>query len=501
MNNKIMQYKKERLTSPVLKDRYNKISTYKNEGIEAFSMLDSKFKTNKVHHFDASMIGCRVSVAGRIRMLRNGGKIAFIKIDTGEDYSSFNNTIDNFLQAVGKEQLTPEFKIFRKLHLGDIISASGIVQETESGEISLFVDDWQFLSKNIRPLPDKYHGMNDIEEKYRQRYADMIVTPSIRKTLIIRSEALRVIREVLNNEEFIEVETPVLQHTKGGASATAFETHYNSLNENVILRIAPELYLKKLVVGGLNRIYEIGKNFRNEGIDRTHSPEFTSLEFYAAYEDYNYMIYLCTEILLACNKVAGNENSINWNGHKICLSDIRTVKMLDLISEVMSVERSLLEDESLAESYMEREHPEVKCNNWGECMLFLFEQFCESSLINPTFVMEYPASVSPLARPSDQDPRFVDRFELFIGGVEVANGFNELANPEIQYERFADQISAKESGNDEAMDMDTDYINALEYGLPPTAGCGIGIDRIVMIITQNNSIKDTISFPHLKCKN
>lgn len=498
-----MSYKKERLKVPVVRDRHARIAAYQSEDINPFAMLNGRFKYNQAHSLDEHMVGQRVAVIGRARMVRNGGKIAFVKIDPGVTAGSlYNNTIGNLLQAVGQRELTPLFNKFRKLHLGDIIAVNGVVQPTDAGELSVFVDDWQFLTKNIRPLPDKHHGMTDIEERYRQRYADMIVNEDTRRTLVVRAKILRNIREILNGEGFIEVETPMLHHTKGGAAASAFETHYNSLDEDVILRIAPELHLKRLVVGGLNRVYEIGKNFRNEGLDRTHNPEFTSVEFYAAYEDYQFLIHICTHILTVCGNQLTKHGSTIWNGHEISLrpDDFKTIEMIDVISECYDVNADDLLSEEFVAQFMAENFPDEDASDWGKSLLFLFEKRCEETLINPTFVVGYPASVSPLARPNDEDPRFVDRFELFIGGVEVANAFNELANPEIQYERFADQIAAQEAGDKEAMDMDIDYVNALEYGLPPTAGCGIGIDRLVMIVTGHDSIKDVIAFPHLRNK-
>lgn len=498
-----MSYRNERLNIPVVRDRHARIAAYQEEEINSFAMLDGRFKHNQHVAIYEHMIGQRVTIVGRARLVRNGGKIAFVKIDVGSDASSiYNQTIGNLIQVVGRRESTPLFNMFRKLHLGDIIAVSGEVQPTEAGEISVFVDDWQFLTKNIRPLPDKHHGMTDIEERYRQRYADMAVNEDVRRTLIVRANILRNIREILNDENFIEVETPILHHTKGGAAAAAFETHYNSLNEDVILRIAPELHLKRLVVGGMNRVYEIGKNFRNEGLDRTHNPEFTAVEFYAAYEDYQYLIQVCTRILNTCGAQLTQNGSTVWNGHEISLraSDFRTVDMIDIIADVYMLDRDHLLDEGFVSDFMAENYPDKDFSDWGKSILHLFEERCEETLINPTFVVGYPASVSPLARPNDDDPRFVDRFELFIGGVEVANAFNELANPEIQYERFAEQIAAQEAGDKEAMDMDIDFVNALEYGLPPTAGCGIGIDRLVMIVTGHESIKDVIAFPHLRTR-
>ncbi len=496
-----MSYKKERLSAPVVRDRHARAAVYREEGINPFAMLNGRFKYNQTDSLLANMIGKRVTVLGRARMVRNGGKIAFVKIDPGVSASSlYDKTIGNLLQAVGERESTPLFNKFRKLHLGDIIAVTGIVRPTDAGEISVFVDDWQFLSKNIRPLPDKHHGLTDVEERYRQRYADMTVNDEPRRALLVRAKVLLTIREVLNNQGFIEVETPTLHHTKGGAAAAAFETHYNSLNEDVILRIAPELYLKRLVVGGMNRVYEIGKNFRNEGLDRTHNPEFTSVEFYVAYEDYHYLISLCTELLVIFGNQLTRDGVTEWNGHTISLraGDITSIEMIDLISEVYGIDDDDLLDEEFVAAYMAENYSHAPNDDWGRSLLFLFEERCEEGLIHPTFITGYPASVSPLARPNDEDPRFVDRFELFMGGVEVANAFNELANPETQYERFADQIAQQEAGDKEAMDMDIDYVNALEYGLPPTAGCGIGIDRLVMIITGHDSIKDVIAFPHLR---
>ncbi len=435
-----------------------------------------------------------VSVAGRV--IRSRG--AFMVLQDGS----------------GQIQLyvTKEARPFAKsLDLGDIIGVKGVLHKSGKGDLYVNLDEYQLLTKSLRPLPDKYHGLADQEIRYRQRYVDLIVNPEVRDTFVTRSRVVDFIRRYLNNKTFLEVETPMLQAIPGGATARPFETHHNALDIDMFLRIAPELYLKRLVVGGFERVFEINRNFRNEGLSTRHNPEFTMLEFYQAYADYNDLMDLTEDMLRGiCEEVIGttsiSNTTRNAEGDVVeekvydFAKPFRRLSVFDSILEFNSdIEAEKLSDLNGAKSIAEGLGIPLK-DIWGlgKVQIEIFEKTVEHRLDDPTFITEYPTEVSPLARRNDENPFVTDRFEFFVGGREIANGFSELNDAEDQAERFQAQVAEKDAGDNEAMHFDADYIRALEYGLPPTAGEGIGIDRLVMLLTDSPSIRDVLLFPHMR---
>ncbi|WIO75143.1 lysine--tRNA ligase [Porticoccaceae bacterium LTM1] len=434
------------------------------------------------------------AVAGRV--IRNRG--AFMEI---QDMS-------------GRIQLyvTKDARPFAKsLDLGDIIGVKGELHKSGKGDLYIQLDEYQLLTKSLRPLPDKYHGLADQELRYRQRYVDLIVNPEVRDIFRVRSKVIDFIRSYLNGAEFMEVETPMLQVIPGGATARPFVTHHNALDIDMYLRIAPELYLKRLVVGGFERVYEINRNFRNEGLSTRHNPEFTMLEFYQAYADYNDLMDLTEDMLRKlCETVLGNTDvrSTVKNAEGEVVSEktydfakpFRRISVFDSILHFNpDISADALADESGARQIAEHLDIPLK-DSWGlgKVQIEIFEKTVEHRLDEPTFITEYPTEVSPLARRNDKNPFVTDRFEFFVGGRELANGFSELNDAEDQAARFKEQVAEKDAGDDEAMHYDADYIRALEYGLPPTAGEGIGIDRLVMLLTDSPSIRDVLLFPHMR---
>ncbi len=434
----------------------------------------------------------QVSLAGRMMAKRVMGKASFTHL---QDMSGR-------IQLLVQRDRLPEgdYQQFKGWDVGDLIGASGELFKTRTGELTLQVDRLVLLTKSLRPLPDKWHGLTDTEQRYRQRYVDLIVNPDVRETFRLRSRLIAHIRGFLDRRGFMEVETPMMQVIPGGATARPFVTHHNALDMDLYLRIAPELYLKRLVVGGFEQVYEINRNFRNEGLSTRHNPEFTMLEFYQAYVDYHHLMDM-TETLLRelAREVVGREK-IDYQGSECDFG--RPFTRLTLADAVVMHNPQLAgrceEREALAERL--RELGSEPKGEWGsgKLLLELFEATVEEKLIDPTFVTAYPTEVSPLARRNDNDPSVTDRFELFIAGREIANGFSELNDAEDQAERFQRQVAEKEAGDDEAMHYDSDYIQALEIGLPPTAGEGIGIDRLVMLFTNAASIRDVLLFPHMR---
>ena len=435
-----------------------------------------------------------VSVAGRV--IRNRG--AFMEI---QDMS-------------GRIQLyvTKEARPFAKgLDLGDIVGVSGELHKSGKGDLYVSLDQYQLLTKSLRPLPDKYHGLADQEMRYRQRYVDLIVNPEIRQTFQVRSKVIEFIRSYLNGQQFMEVETPMLQAIPGGATARPFVTHHNALDIGMYLRIAPELYLKRLVVGGFERVYEINRNFRNEGLSTRHNPEFTMLEFYQAYADYHDLMDLTEDMLrkLARHVLGSTEvrSTVKNDEGEVIQETVydftKPFMRLSVFDAILQynpdISATALADESGARQIAEHLDIPLK-DSWGlgKVQIEIFEKTVEHRLDQPTFITLYPAEVSPLARRNDADPFLTDRFEFFVGGRELANGFSELNDAEDQAERFKAQVAEKDAGDDEAMHYDADYVRALEYGLPPTAGEGIGIDRLVMLLTDSPSIRDVLLFPHMR---
>jgi lysyl-tRNA synthetase class 2 len=388
----------------------------------------------------------------------------------------------------------PGYEDFKHWDLGDIVGVEGHLFKTMKGELTVHANGIRLLAKALRPLPEKFHGLTDHESRYRQRYVDLIVNPQVRDVFLRRSQIIDSLRTTLRAEGYLEVETPMMQPIPGGAAARPFRTHHNALDMELFLRIAPELYLKRLVVGGVERVFEINRNFRNEGISTRHNPEFTMLEWYCAYQDWQYMMDL-TENLV---RSAAGTAEIVYQQKRIELGKpFARLSIPDAIRQ-QGIQGDLRDRSLLSKELTRLKVEHGKHQGWGALQLMLFETVAEKHLVQPTFVTDFPAEVSPLARRRDADPELTDRFELFIDTKEVANGFSELNDPEDQAARFLEQAKAKEAGDQEAMYYDADYIRALEYGLPPTAGAGLGVDRLVMLLTDSPSIRDVILFPHMR---
>jgi lysyl-tRNA synthetase, class II len=422
-------------------------------------------------------------VAGRMMLKRVMGKASFATLQDGTGRIQVYITQD-----------TPGYEDFKHWDLGDIVGARGSVFKTMKGELTVNASAIRLIAKALRPLPEKFHGLADQEMKYRQRYVDLIVTPETKGVFLRRSQIIQTIRDALRAEGYLEVETPMMQPIPGGAAARPFKTHHNALDMELYLRIAPELYLKRLVVGGIERVFEINRNFRNEGISTRHNPEFTMLEWYCAYQDWNYMMDLTERLIRA----AAGQEVVEYQGKKLEIG--KPFQRLS-IAEALRREgvQGDLRDRALLSSELKKRGVEhSNRQGWGSLQLMLFETVGEKHLIQPTFLTEFPAEVSPLSRRNDSDPDLADRFELFIDAKEIANGFSELNDPEDQAARFLEQVKQKEAGDHEAMYYDADYIRALEYGMPPAAGAGLGIDRLVMLLTDSPSIRDVILFPHMR---
>ena len=427
------------------------------------------------------------SVAGRMMLKRVMGKASFATLQDGTGRIQAYITND----SVGAE-LHDSFKHW---DLGDIVGVEGTLFKTMKGELTVHAKSVRLLSKALRPLPEKFHGLTDQEQRYRQRYLDLIVNPEAREVFATRSRVIQDIRNELAKENYLEVETPMMQPIPGGAAARPFKTHHNALDMELFLRIAPELYLKRLVVGGVERVFEINRNFRNEGISTRHNPEFTMLEWYCAYEDWKYMMDSTERLIRAA---AAGKSAVSYQGRQIDLGKpFARLGIPDAIRK-QGVEGDLRDRAFLAQKLSSLSIEFSKDQGWGALQLMLFEAIAEKHLLDPTFIIDFPAEVSPLARRRDGDSDLTDRFELFIDAKEIANGFSELNDPEDQAARFLEQVQRKEAGDAEAMYYDADYIRALEYGLPPTAGAGLGIDRLVMLLTDSPSIRDVILFPHMR---
>lgn len=436
--------------------------------------------------------GRKVAIAGRILAKRVMGKAAFATVQ------DMSGKVQLFLQSTA---LGAAYEAFKGWDIGDIVAAEGGLMRTKTGELSVKVESLRLLVKSLRPLPDKFHGLADVEQRYRQRYVDLIVTPEAREVFVARSRIVAAIRRWLDARRFLEVETPMMHYIAGGATARPFTTHHNALDIDLFLRVAPELYLKRLVVGGLERVYEINRNFRNEGVSTRHNPEFTMLELYEAYATYTEVMDLTEGMMRDVAVEAMGTTVFEWDGHAIDLGPaFRRWKLEEAVRE-LNPEISVADcrDRAALAAHCARLKIPVKPGyGWGKLLLEIFEKTVETGLIQPTFITHYPVEVSPLARESDSEPGITDRFELFVGGKELANGFSELNDPEDQAARFRAQVEAKEGGDDEAMHFDADYIRALEVGLAPTGGLGVGIDRLVMLLTGSSSIRDVLLFPYMR---
>ncbi len=480
--------------------RIQKLNTLKELGVQPyggkFAAADRAGNLVAAHGskpkevLEKERIGC--TLAGRIVALRRFGKAGFALLQDGAD------RIQVYLRKdiLGDEQQ----KIAQELDIGDWIGVSGILFRTKTDEFTVEVRKLTFLSKALRPLPEKWHGLTDIETRYRQRYVDLIANPLIHQIFITRSRIISAIRSFLSDRDFLEVETPMMQPIPGGATARPFVTHHNTLKCDLYLRVAPELYLKRLVVGGLLRVFEINRNFRNEGISTIHNPEFTMLEFYMAYADYMDLIALTEELFTHLAQQVLGGSTLEYQGRTIDLSTPwRRWSYGQAILEVNQLDSSVLQDRTAAVNAAKQLKLDIALDAGLVPILnTIFEETVEPTLTQPTFITDYPTEVSPLARRKDSDPSLTDRFELYIAGLEVANAFSELNDPFDQRRRFEDQVAQREAGDEEAHYLDEDFLRALEYGLPPTAGEGIGIDRVVMLFTNQASIRDVILFPQLR---
>ncbi len=487
--------------------RIAKLEKYKELGIDPFGQkydasnksLEIKEKFKDFSHEDLENEKHEVSVAGRIMFIRKMGKASFFALQDklGKIQIYIRKDI------VGDNQ----YDLFKMADIGDIVGVKGSVMRTQTGEITIKCEEYTHLVKALRPLPEKFHGLQDVEERYRRRYLDLIMNEDAKRVAIQRPQIIRAMQEYFDSLGFIEVETPVLQNIQGGATARPFITHHNALDANFYLRIATELHLKRLVVGGLERVYEIGRIFRNEGMDRTHNPEFTTVELYQAFGDLSSMMDICEGVIRhSAKKVIGKElfkNPFDPEGDAIDISKpFRKVTMCELIKEQTGVDFKNNNYTLEQAQQIAKEHnvPIEKHFTVGHIINAFFEEYCESKLVQPTFLCGHPIEISPLTKKDPTDPRFVQRFELFIGGKEFANAYTELNDPIDQKERFIEQLAEKEKGNDEANEMDNDFVEALEYGMPPCGGIGIGVDRLVIFLTESESIRDVILFPQMKTR-
>lgn len=484
----------------IIAERRAKLTTLREQGIaypndfcrDAFSdALHSNYDSlDKVILAEKNI---QVAVAGRMMFKRVMGKASFASLQdvTGRIQLYISNDITG-------ETLHQAFKHW---DLGDILGAKGTLFKTKTGELSIQVTELRLLSKSLRPLPDKHKGLTDQEQKYRQRYTDLIVNEESRQTFIRRSKIVQAVRQYMVNEHYLEVETPMMHTIPGGATAKPFVTHHNALDIPLYLRIAPELYLKRLVVGGLERVFEINRNFRNEGMSTRHNPEFTMIEFYEAFSNYERMMQMTEGIISAAAEAACGTSEITYNGQFVALnSPFARFTILEAIKHYNpQYSDDLLTDENWLKNEIKKLGGFIPpASGLGSLQLALFEESTEAKLWHPTFIINYPVEVSPLARTSDTNPEITERFELFVVGRELANGYSELNDPDDQSSRFRQQVAQKDAGDDEAMHYDADYIRAMEYGLPPTGGCGIGIDRLVMLLTDSPTIRDVILFPQMR---
>lgn len=478
--------------------RYEKCEKLRNMGINPYvnshiiispiaDILDEFSDENK-----ELIEGKEYRIAGRITAKREFGKTAFLTV---QDRSG---KIQVYIKkALLTEQ---EFEIYSLTDIGDFIGAEGTLFRTKTGELTVRALKYRLLTKALRDLPEKWHGLKDVEIRYRQRYLDLIVNHDVKDVFIKRSKIIKEVRDFFASREFIEVETPMMHSLVGGAAAKPFITHHNALNMELYLRIAPELYLKRLVVGGIERVFELNRNFRNEGTDTKHNPEFTMIEWYMAYADYNILMDMIEELVTSISMKINGKEVIPFGDMEIDLSrPWARLTMNEAIEKYGNISKEEIDTYEKAKSVAERLNIKVE-SSWGHGKIVseIFEAVAESKLINPTFIIDYPKEISPLSKSKEDNPDLTDRFELFVAGMELSNGFNELNDPIDQKERFQKQVDSRNAGDEEACMMDEDYIRALEYGLPPTAGAGMGIDRLVMLLTNQQSIRDVLLFPYMR---
>ncbi|UCH23398.1 MAG: lysine--tRNA ligase [Deltaproteobacteria bacterium] len=486
-------------TSEILEKRKQKLAELKRRGINLFPNDFSILHTIKDIRRAISAPPNTLTetapiftVAGRMMAVNRFGKTCFIR---------FRDRTGQLQAYVRQDRIGDErYSLFKQLDVGDFVGLSGGMFKTKTGEWTLLANDLRLLCKTNRPLPEKFHGLRDPEKRYRQRYLDLIMNSEVRDIFVKRSAIVQAIRTFFLDREFLEVETPMMQPIPGGAEATPFKTYHNALGMDLFLRIAPELYLKRLVVGGFERVFEINRNFRNEGISTEHNPEFTMLEFYQAYATYQDLMTLTEDLFKYVAQTVAGSTVITYQGNTIDFSDKwQRLSLLSALEKIGGVDSSLFEDRGGLLEFASRSGIKItKTGRIGKIITKLFDVLVEPKLIQPTYITGYPVEVSPLSRKNDNDPTVTDRFELFIAGHEIANGFSELNDPEDQKDRFLLQAARREEGDEEAHQMDEDFIEALEYGMPPTAGEGIGIDRVTMLLTDSASIREVILFPHMK---
>lgn len=487
----------EKELNEVLRIRREKLGALADMGRNPFEVtsFDRKDMAGDIKADYESYEGKTVTIAGRLMAKRVMGKMSFA------DLSDRSGRIQ---LCVKRDELgDEEYKIYKKYDIGDIVGVTGEVFKTKMGEITVRAESVKLLSKSLRPLPEKYHGMTNTDLRYRQRYVDLIMNDEVRRTFEVRSAIIRAIRSFLDERGFMEVETPILNTIPGGAAARPFITHHNTLDIDMYMRIAPELYLKRLIVGGFEKVYEMGRLFRNEGMDVKHNPEFTSVEVYEAYADYEDMMDLTEELFKYVAEKALGTTKVTYQGEEIDLGGKwERLTMLDAIKKYagidMSEAKTAEEAEEMAKSVGVEFDEDAPKLSRGEIISLVFEEKVEEQLVQPTFIYEYPVEISPLAKRYADNPDFTERFEVFITRREFGNAFSELNDPIDQKERFLKQVEKREAGDDEANMMDEDYVNALEYGLPPTGGLGIGVDRLVMLLTDSSSIRDVLLFPTMK---
>ncbi len=494
---KKLQARAEREMNDLLKERRQKLLDLQEQGKDPFDV----YKVNRTHtsiqveeNFD-ELEGKNVTVAGRIMSKRVHGKAGFS--DIHDRYGKIQLYIK--IDDLGEEK----FKSYKTFDIGDFVSITGRVFKTMTGEVTIHIVDFELLTKSLQPLPEKFHGLKDPDLRYRQRYVDLIINPEVRDTFFKRTAIVKAIRQFLDNKTFLEVETPILSSIAGGASAKPFETHHNALDIDMYLRIATELYLKRLIVGGFEKVYEIGKVFRNEGIDIRHNPEFTMIELYEAYSDYNDMMEI-TENMVAfvCEKVLGTTSIVYEETEISFAPPWKRITMVDAVKEYSGVDFNVVNTDEEARGLARNKNLQLKkkledCTK-GDILNEFFESFVEDKLIQPTFIYDYPVEISPLTKKKRGNENFTERFEGFVYGRELCNAYSELNDPIVQRERFVQQLKERELGDDEAYMMDEDFLNALEIGMPPTGGMGMGIDRLVMLLTNSRSIRDVLLFPTMK---
>lgn len=486
-------------TTEIISNKWEEIEELKREGIDPFGhsfnrTYEIKDLIEKNKDFQIGECGEeKASIAGRLMALRTHGKAIFANIED----------ISGRIQIYVKSNKIGEnaFKLFSKIGVGDILGVSGLIFRTRTGEVTVFVEEFTLLCKSVRSLPEKWHGLKDVEIRYRKRYLDLIVNPSVREIFIKRSKVVQSIRNFLDNRGFLEVQTPIMQPIPGGATARPFITHHNTLHRDLYLRIATELYLKRLIVGGLEKVYELGCDFRNEGISTKHNPEFTMLELYEAYGDYHSMMTITEKLVTYVIKNVLGSLEIEYQGNKINFTPPwKRISMYKAIEGASGIDMKKIPEKDFDKIIKKHGLNKKGKINRGEITNELFEKYVEPILIQPTFIYDYPLEISPLSKQKKDNPELVERFELFVNSMELANAFTELNDPAEQKRRFEEQVAKRKAGDMESHFMDEDYIEALEYGMPPTGGLGIGIDRLIMLLTNSDSIKEVILFPQLKSK-